>query len=82
MGLKKAVTKIARDEANRAFRDLVGFQSQKSPCTNLGVVSAVDVAGGKCTVVLEDGSISTVRFSGNRAVGVGGVVNIVNGVIL
>jgi hypothetical protein len=83
-GLKEGIQRIAREEANVAFRQQTSLASlAPSKCTSqIAVVRAIDSTNGKITVLLKDGSVTDVLNGGSRGVGVGAVVNVLNGQII
>lgn len=76
MSLKKAITRIAREEANKAFRDYFAIHSQNAGCQNLGNIESFDSEAGTANVRLTDGSLKTVYPTGNRALNVGTIVQL------
>ncbi len=77
MGLKESITRIAREEANTAFREYFAIHSQKTQsCQNVAVIQSIDLATGTADVLLPDGTIKTVYPTGNIALNVGTYVQL------
>lgn len=81
MSLKQTIREIAREEANKAFRDIIAL-SQEKKCITMGVITAIDPDNNRATVITEDGTTVIAPMTGSHPKGVGIVVQLVGQIIL